>query len=464
MGAAPVSLPAASGAPRGALRAQLLLLFSLYCLRLLSLSLVLPMLSPYALDMRHSTAALTGLAVGVYGLTQGLFQVPFGAASDRFGRRTVLALGLVVFAVGCAVCASAHDIYALIAGRFLQGAGAVASTLLAYVADLTDEDGRPQAMAWLGTLVGVSFGLGVVTGPVLAHNFSLPGVFWGSGLVCAAGALAAMLFLPEVPRMRQAASHHRPSGEGLREYAVVLREPALARLTCQVFLLHFTLTSLFVVVPLRLAHAVLPRDLWQTYLPIILAGFVVMFTAAALQKRFPRPDLFVFGAWAAVAVGTYLALAAPARRGPVTVALILFVAGFAVLEPLLPSVFTRIARTSIRGAALGLFNGAQFMGAFLGGLTSGALVVKAPHTLAFLVAGLAAASLFLNRGLRQAAFLKVLQFNLARMSHAEEATLAGRLRGLRGVRDVSVDARDQLWVQCDTRQVDEAELRRIVHP
>ncbi|HVP37912.1 MAG TPA: MFS transporter [Candidatus Saccharimonadales bacterium] len=453
---------AALAPARGILRAQLLLLFFLYCLRLLSLSLVLPMLSPYALDMRHSTAALTGLAVGVYGLTQGLFQVPFGAASDRFGRRAVLAAGLVVFAVGCAVCASARDIFALIAGRFLQGAGAVASTLLAYVADLTDEESRPQAMAWLGTLVGVSFGVGVVTGPVLAHNFSLPAVFWGSGLVCAVGALTAMVCLPELPRMRQAASHHRRGGEGLRQYLAVLHEPPLARLACQVFLLHFTLTALFVVVPLRLSRAVLQRDLWQAYLPIILAGLLVMFLATALQRRFPRPDLFVFGAWAAVAAGTYLALNAPARRGPVITALVLFVAGFAVLEPLLPSLFTRIARTSIRGAALGLFNSGQFMGAFLGGLTAGALVVKAPHTLALVVGGLAAVSVFLNRGLRQAAHLKVLQFGLGRLSHAEEATLAERLRGLPGVRDVSVDARDQLWVQCDTRHLDEERLREMV--
>ncbi len=453
---APVTRPAA-----GKRRAQLLLLFGLYCLRLLSLSLVLPMLSPYALDMTHSTAALTGLAVGVYGLTQGLFQVPFGAASDRYGRRNMLALGLVVFAVGCAVCASAHDIYALIAGRFLQGAGAVASTMLAFVADLTDEETRPQAMAWLGTIVGVSFGLGVVTGPVLTHNFSLPAVFWGSAVVCAAGALASMMFLPEPPRLRQAASHDG-GGEGFREYLGVLREAPLARLTAQVFLLHFTLTSLFVVVPLRLVRAVIPRDLWQAYLPIILAGLAVMFLATALQRRFSRPDLFVFFAWVAVAVGTYLALAAPARRAPVVTALILFVAGFAVLEPLLPAVFTRLARTSIRGAALGLFNGAQFMGAFLGGLTAGALVVKAPHFLAFLVSGLAAVSLLLNRGLRQAAHLRVLQFVLSRMTRAEEAELAARLRGLPGVRDVSVDAHDHLWVQCDTRRVDEKRLREMV--
>ncbi|MBI5838152.1 MAG: MFS transporter [Candidatus Eisenbacteria bacterium] len=457
------ALPAGAG-PRpvaGRRRTHLLLLFVLYCLRLLSLSLVLPMLSPYAMDMAHSTAALTGLAVGVYGLTQGLFQVPFGAASDRLGRRNVFALGLVVFSAGCAVCASAHDIYALIAGRFLQGAGAVASTMLAYVADLTDEDTRPQAMAWLGTIVGVSFGLGVVTGPVLTHNFSLPAVFWGSGVLCAVGALAAMLLLPEPPRIRQAASHDR-RGEGLREYLGVLREAPLARLTAQVFLLHFTLTALFVVVPLRLAHAVIPRDLWQAYLPIILAGLVVMFVAAALQRRFPRPDLFVFFAWVAVAAGTYLALNAPPERGDLVAALILFVAGFAILEPLLPSLFTRLTRTSIRGAALGLFNGSQFMGAFLGGLTAGALGVKAPHLLALGIVGLAVVSLFLNRGLRQAAHLKVIHFALARMTHAEEATLAEKLRKVPGIKDVSVDAHDQLWVQCDTREVEEGRLRGMV--
>jgi hypothetical protein len=216
------------------------------------------------------------------------------------------------------------------------------------------------------------------------------------------------------------------------------------------------------VVPLRLSKAIIARDLWSAYVPVIVAGLIVMFVAASLQKRFPRPDLFVLFGWVAVAVGTYLALNAPTRRAPVVTALVLFVSGFAILEPLLPSLFTRLARTSVRGSALGLFNGGQFLGAFLGGLTAGALVEKAPHFLALLVGGMAGLSLFLLRGLREAAYLRVLQFGVKDLSSREEANLAARLKGLPGVRDVSLDGKDWLWVQCDTRQLGEDEVRKAV--
>lgn len=440
---------------------QLFLLFVLYSLRLLSLSLVLPVLAPFARDLKHSTAAWTGLTVGVYGLATGIFQIPFGAASDRFGRKVILALGLVIFALGSFVCAFGDTIYWLLLGRGLQGAGAVASTLLAYVADLTNEESRPQAMAWLGTIVGVSFGVGLVAGPILVHNFSLSAVFWGSGVLCLLGALAAVLFLPSPPVARRAASALHKSEEGFSAYRDVFQDRTLVRLTAQVFFLHFTMNALFVVVPLRLVHAVPSRDLWFAYVPVIVAGLIAMFAATALQKRFPRPDLFVLFAWISVGAGTYLAMVAPAHRAPVVTALILFVAGFAVLEPLLPSMFTRLARTSVRGAALGLFNGGQFMGAFLGSLLAGVLVEKMPQQyLAIFFGVMAGISVFLVGGLRDAAFLKVVQLSMSRLSHQDELAIANRIRGLPGVRDVSVDGDDYIHVQCDVRRCDEELLRK----
>jgi MFS family permease len=446
--------------PKTGSSGQLTLLYSLYCLRLLSLSFVLPVLAPFARDLKYSTAAWTGFTVGVYGLATGIFQVPFGMASDRLSRKKIMALGLVIFAAGSFICAWSDTIFWLLLGRALQGAGAVASTLLAYVADLTDEESRPQAMAWLGTFVGVSFGVGLVAGPILVHNFTLPVVFWGSGVLCLVGAVAAMLLLPETPRARRAASHSTQSLSGQRE---VFQDGTLVRLTIQVFLLHFTMNALFVIVPLRLVHAVNPRDLWFAYVPVIVAGLIAMFAATALQKKFPRPDLFVLFAWISVAAGTYLAMAAPSRRAPVVTALILFVAGFAVLEPLLPAIFTRVARTSVRGAALGLFNGGQFVGAFFGSLMAGVLVEKvSPQTLGWVFGGMAAVSVLLVHGLRDAAFLKVLHVSVDSMSHAQELAMADRLRKIPGVRDVSVDGEDFLHIQCDTRRCSEEMLRREV--
>ena len=240
----------------------------IYALRMLGLFMILPVFALYADELEGATPALAGLAIGIYGMTQALLQIPYGLLSDRIGRKPVIIFGLLVFALGSAIAASADNIHLVIFGRALQGAGAIAAAVMALTADLIREEHRVKAMAIIGMSIGASFALAMVLGPVLNTWIGVPGIFWLTAVLALGGIAVVVLVVPNpvVTRVR------RDAEAVPAQFASVLRDAQLFRLDIGIFALHLILTASFVVLPLALRDiAGLPANRhWEVYLPVLL--------------------------------------------------------------------------------------------------------------------------------------------------------------------------------------------------
>jgi MFS family permease len=340
-----------------------------FAARMLGLFLVLPV---FALEAQRypggGDAALVGLAMGIYGLTQGVLQIPYGSASDRFGRKRVILLGLAVFAGGSFVAAAADSLLWLIVGRSLQGAGAVSAAVTALLADQTRDEVRTKAMAMVGASIGLMFALSLVAAPLLANAGGLPLLFTLTGLL-AIGCMAVVAWWtpPEPAEHKDAA---RPRG-GLAE---VLRHPGLLRLDVGVFVLHAVQLAMWVAIPALLVQAGLEKERhWTVYLPTVLASFVVMaVTLFPLERRGYLRGVFLASVALIGLVQVALVLLADAPAvWALAAVLFLFFCGFNVLEASQPSMASRMAPPHARGSALGVYNTLQSLGFFAGGAVGG---------------------------------------------------------------------------------------------
>jgi len=372
-------------------RASLSLAF-IYAMRMLGLFLVLPV---FALEAPRypggDDPALVGLAMGIYGLTQGLLQLPFGMASDRLGRKRVIVFGLLVFAAGSALAASADTLAGLLVGRCLQGAGAVSAVVTALLADLTRDHVRTKSMALVGASIGLMFALSLVMAPGLAARFGLGGLFALTAALALAAIAIVVWVVPPEPTRKPA-----PARGSLR--AVLAHVPTL-RLNFGVFILHAVLLAMWVAVPRMLVDVGLAQaDHWWIYLPTIGASFFVMSaTLFPLERRGYLRAVFL--AAVALIAGVQLALAGVAAlqvRDPGVVGLgvmgallFLFFCGSNILEACQPSIASRAAPPEARGAALGFYNTLQSLGFFAGGAAGGALLKASGSVGLFLACGAA---------------------------------------------------------------------------
>ncbi|SEI92834.1 Predicted arabinose efflux permease, MFS family [Allopseudospirillum japonicum] len=360
-------------------------LAGLYALRMLGLFMVLPVLSIYAQDLQGATPLLIGLALGGYGLTQALLQIPFGLLSDRIGRKTVIYLGLALFILGSVVAAVSDSMWGVVLGRCLQGSGAIASSIMALLADLTREEVRTRAMATVGLSIGMAFMLSLVLGPLLAAPFGLAGLFWFTALVACIGILVVWRWIPTPQRY----ARHLDVGVQTASLGQVIRQPELLRLDGGIFILHLVLTACFVVLPLRLHE--LGLDVlhhWWVYLPVMGGSFIAMipFVILAEKKRQMRPVfLSAIGVQACAAFA--LALIGETWLGLIAGLFVFFMA-FNLLEATLPSLISKLAPTGSKGTAMGVYSSSQFFGAFLGGVLGGTLYAWAGINAVFAGAGL----------------------------------------------------------------------------
>lgn len=343
-------------------------LAGIFALRMLGLFLILPVFALYAHDMAGATPLLIGIAVGAYGLTQAILQIPLGILSDRIGRKPVIFGGLVLFALGSLVAALAEDIGGVIAGRVIQGSGAIAAAVMALAADLTREEVRTRAMASIGVSIGIAFALALVWGPVLGHWIGVAGIFWLTAVLAVGGMLLLALVVPTPQR----SSVHRDAGPVAGQLGRVLRARELVRLDLGVLILHMMMTSLFLVVPLALRNQGLDAvHHWWVYLPVLLLsmGAMVPFIIQAEGKGRMKP-VFLGAVLALVLVlsGFYLL---GAGLPSLAFFLFLFFTAFNLLEASLPSLISKIAPADAKGTAMGVFATSQFAGAFCGGLLSG---------------------------------------------------------------------------------------------
>jgi MFS family permease len=345
-------------------------LAAIFALRMLGLFLVLPV---FALEAARypggDDPALVGLAMGIYGLTQGLLQIPFGMASDRLGRKRVIVAGLLMFALGSFVAGAADNLTWLVIGRALQGAGAISAAVTALLADQTRDAVRTKAMALIGASIALMFALSLVAAPLLAAHIGLGGLFVLTGMLALAGVAVVIWLVPPEPLQ-----HKSPPRGHLRE---VLTHSALLRLDFGVFVLHAVQLAMWVAIPALLVRAGLDKQShWQVYLPTVLASFLVMgMTLFPLERRGYLRAVFLaaVGLVTLVQLGLWLQAGQPAIWA---LALLLFVffCGFNVLEASQPSMASRVAPPHARGAALGVYNTLQSLGFFAGGALGGTLV------------------------------------------------------------------------------------------
>lgn len=343
-------------------------LAGLYGLRMFGLFIILPVFALYAETLPGgSNHTLVGLALGSYGLTQAILQIPFGWASDRWGRKPVIVTGLVLFAAGSLIAALAHDIVWVIVGRTVQGTGAISAAVIALAADLTRDAVRTKAMAAIGITIGLTFGLSIIASPVLNALIGVPGIFAMTAILATGAIWVVTSYVPNAPP-RAVSATAEASG-----FSKAFRDPVLLRLNFGVFALHASLMSLFVQFPLSLRGAGLPpAEHWKVYLPVMVVSFLLvapLFSRA--DRRRTSTAVTAFALCCLAVAQAALAWLQPATPLALALVLLVFFAGLNVLEASLPAEVSRRAPAELRGVAVGIFSGLQFLGAFAGATAGG---------------------------------------------------------------------------------------------
>ncbi|MGH1438569.1 MAG: MFS transporter [Cellvibrionaceae bacterium] len=338
-------------------------LATLYIARMLGLFMVLPVLSLAGDDYSGSTVFLLGVALGIYGLTQACLQIPFGILSDRFGRKALIIIGLLLFAAGSLVAALSHSVEGLIIGRALQGAGAIAGVIMATVGDLTTDENRSKAMASIGASIGIAFALSLVIGPLLTAVGGIRWIFWLTLILAIVGIFIVIFAIPSIPADKV---KHSLSVDGLKSVA---SDAALWRLNIGIFVLHAVLMSLFVALPLLLTSVNIPQTqhAW-VYLSVMGIAFVLMVPLMIIGERKQKVKS-IFLSILLLAALSLLVLPFVSTSAPwVLLAVLLFFVAFNYLEATLPSLMSKTVPAAQRGAGSGLFSTCQFLGAAVGGI------------------------------------------------------------------------------------------------
>jgi len=431
-------------------------LAAVFSVRLLGLFMIYPVFAVYARDLSGATPYLIGEALGIYGLSQGLLQIPFGLLSDRVGRKIMIVVGLILFAIGSAVAAVSTSIDGVIIGRALQGAGAVGSVILALVADLTAEENRTKAMAVVGISIGGSFMVALVLGPIVANFVGVGGIFWLMVVLAAAGIAIVQFVVPNPPRLRV----HRDAEAVPAMIGAVLRNKELLRLDFGIFALHAMLTASFLVVPglLRGTLEVPAHDQWLVYLPVLLVSVAVMVPAIVIAEKHRRMKGVFVSAVAALVVSQIMLSAGANNLFVLLAALIVFFSAFNVMEASLPSLITKAAPADAKGTAMGIYSSLQFLGIFAGGviggfahqLGGGAAVFACTAAIALL--WLAAAAT-----MAQPSYLTTRLLPIADGRAGDAENLAARLRQVPGVAEAVVIGEEKLaYLKVDSKSFDAA--------
>jgi MFS family permease len=434
-------------------------LAGVFGLRMLGLFFILPVLAVHAAGIEGGdNLTLVGVALGAYGLSQGILQIPFGVASDRWGRKPALYAGLAVFAAGSFLGCVADDIWTMIAARVLQGAGAISSVAMALAADLTREQHRTKVMALIGSMIGLMFALSLVGAPVLYRTIGMDGLFALTGVLCLAAIAIVKFQVPDPPAPARA-----PAKGSVR---AALLEPELLRLNGGIFILHVVLYAMFVVVPPLLVDSGLGLpEHWKIYLPVVLGSFVLMVPAILHADRRNQPKRVLLAAVALLAASEAALAAFGVGIGALALLMLAFFVAFNVLEALLPSLVSRVAPAQGRGAAIGVYNTTQTLGVFFGGLIGGGVAAGYGTTGVFVLCAVLVAVWFAfalgMKPLRAVNELSSLTFPIAAGVNLER--LGEALAGVPGVREAEVLAAERIArLKVVPGQWDEHRVRKLI--
>lgn len=337
---------------------------SIMAARMFGLFMIFPVFSVYANQYEGTTEYLIGLAIGIYGLTQAVLQIPFGYMSDRYGRKPLLIIGLIIFFIGSVIAAQSDDIINVVIGRSLQGAGAISAVLMALLADYVRKEQRSKANAFVGMQIGIAFMLSLLIGPIITVNFGMSGLFWA----IAALSIVALLVVATLP-------HAKPTEQYSLSIANIKQVLTgnLIKLDFSVFTLHMVLTCAFIAMPLLLVNnnIIDLEDNWQIYLPVMVLSFIGMLPMIILAEKFKKNKSMMILAISIIAVSQILFYNLSLDYTTFFILITIFFIGFNALEAMLPSQIARTAISSKRGLAMGMYSTSQFLGAFVGGVFGG---------------------------------------------------------------------------------------------
>lgn len=427
-------------------------LSSIFALRMLGLFMIIPVFSVAGQSYQGATPALIGLAVGVYGLTQAILQIPFSLLADRFSRKPLVVLGLLLFALGGAIAAMSETIYGVIIGRAIAGGGAVSAVVMALLADVTREEQRSKAMAVMGMSIGFSFMLAFSLGPWLTSLVGISGLFWVTTIMGLA-AISMLLLVPKVTR------HHKNYQQGyLAQLKQVLKMGDLNRLHVSVFALHLLLTAMFIYMPSQLIQfADIPlASHGLVYLPLLVISLFFAFPSIILAEKYRKMRGIFLTAIGGIILGLLVLIFGYESKYILLAGLGLFFIAFNVMEALLPSWLSKSAPIQSKATAMGVNASSQFLGAFFGGMIGGQLLLLNNTALGWsILSGIAIVWLLISFGLAQPRYLSSLVLRLPETKQTDEWT--SQLLAIRGIEEVVVMSDQQFaYVKIDKQLINEA--------
>ena len=417
-------------------------LAGIYSLRMFGMFLILPIFALYAPQLKGGEDhMLVGIALGAYGLTQAILQLPFGMLSDRIGRKRVIYIGLILMALGSLICAAADNIYMMILGRAVQGSGAISAAITALLADLTKEEHRTQAMAMIGMSIGLTFAVSLAAGPTLYKTLTMPGIFILIGILSLAALIGVWKIVPQ-PALSRFHSDAEANPTKLRD---VLRDPQLLRLNYGIFALHAAQMAMFTVMPLILLKTggLDANHHWQVYLPIMVGAFILMIPAIIYgEKKAKLKQVFVSAVALMFVTQTGMALTLNSFWNIVVLLGGYFIA-FNILEATLPSLISKIAPAAAKGTAIGVYNATQSFGTFLGGALGGFLYKHYGNSAVFAACGLLMLVWVLVAATMQPPpAVKTQMFHIGEGWQGDVRELSRKLGALRGVKEAVVIAEE----------------------
>ncbi|WP_168395785.1 MFS transporter [Acinetobacter indicus] len=434
-------------------------LSSIFALRMLGLFMIIPVFSVAGQSYQYATPTLIGLAVGVYGLTQAILQIPFSLIADRYSRKPLVVLGLLLFALGGAIAAMSETIYGVIIGRAIAGGGAVSAVVMALLADVTREEQRTKAMALMGMSIGLSFVIAFSAGPWLTGLVGISGLFWVTTIMGLA-AIAMLLLVPKVTR------HHRNFQQGyLPQLKQVLKMGDLNRLHLSVFTLHLLLTAMFIYAPPQLIeYAGLPLSShgW-VYLPLLVLSLFFAFPSIILAEKYRKMRGIFLTAIGGIILGLIVMIFGFESKYILLIGLGLFFIAFNVMEALLPSWLSKAAPIQSKATAMGVNASSQFLGAFFGGMIGGQLLLLNNTAMGWsILTAVAIIWLLMSFGLAQPRYLSSMVFRLPEAKQTDEWT--SQLLAIHGIEEVVVMSEQQVaYIKVDKQQIDDAARQQLTH-
>jgi len=442
-------------------RRATLSLASIYALRMLGLFLIMPVISLFSEQLAGSTPALIGWAIGAYGLTQAIFQIPFGLLSDRLGRKKIIVIGLLLFAAGSIIAALSSSIYGVLLGRAIQGSGAIAGPIMALLADLTQEVHRTKAMALIGASIGLSFGVAVTGGPALAAIIGMHGLFW---LITGFSLLAIVMIVYLVPNPQQV-KKHRDTELIPANLSQVIQNLELMRLDYGIFSLHLILSASFVIVPLLMRDAGLfPAEHWKVYLPVFIGSMAAIIPFVILAETKQQMKGVFLGAIVVLITSNLGLMFWHDSLLGIIVFLGLFFCAFNLLEATLPSLVSKTAPADLRGTAMGIYSTTQFLGAGLGGALGGWCYGNFGAGAVFLLCAAAALSwLLVSFNMKAPRYWSNLLISLESFTDQAVDELANEMLKINGIEEVTLHLEEAVaYLKVDRQKLDAQRLQSLI--